>query len=189
MFEETEYKYLMSKEQFNSILERLKSKFEIRDNNIQINYYYDTQDNLLDTRNITVRVRQVGEKLKWQIKCHRDEQNALLCSDEYEGTLEDLPLLFRIGDTNGDLELKGCLVTDRKELHFGEGSKICFDTSMYLGMIDYEIEIEYIHCDKRLADTIAAELATSLDIIMPKSKRFFERWEVINRGKSAVTLC
>ncbi len=186
---ESEYKFLVTEKQFRALWKQFSETYSERASKIQINYYYDTYDNTLSKENVTVRIRQVYDKLKWQIKRHSEEKGAFLVSDEYSGDLIELPKSVTVNGINEKLYLKGNLTTERKILHFGNDSIICFDINVYLGVIDFEIEIEYNAEDKEIAATIANGVGTKNDLITTKSARFFKRLEEINNGESFTTLC
>lgn len=189
---EMEYKFLLSAEQFIDAYSKYgREKSEIS-YVVQINYYYDTYDNVLNDKNITVRLRQERNNIKWQIKKHgkRSEKNGVLSvSDEYTGTTNDIPKTISVSGINEDLHLKGNLITERKVYGFGHDSKICFDISMYLGRVDYEVEIEYSYCDKDIAHIIVNEIEAKNYSAIPKSKRFFKRLEEFNSGARTIALC
>lgn len=185
---EIEYKFLVSEEEFNQFL----SYFDTQGNNavrkIQINYYYDTDDNMLNKNDVTVRVRQEQDKLKCQIKKHTNTSMALFFSDEYCGCLERLPKVLRVEGIHEELLLKGSLVTERREIKFGVCGKLCFDISMYLGMIDYEIEVEYTERDKQSGEAIAAIIGLNTKASAMKSHRFFKQLEEISNEEGIVAL-
>lgn len=181
---ETEYKFLVSDEQFNKYFALFVEKYGKAATKLQVNYYYDTEDNLLNKNDVTVRVRQGRDKLKWQIKKHSGKCGALFSSDEYSGSVEELPRFLTVDGVNEELLLKGSLVTERRVINFGVSGKLCFDISMYLGVIDYEIEIEYLEQDKPMGDAIAAVIDSNMASTTTKSDRFIKRWEEINNGKS-----
>lgn len=186
---EIEYKFLVSEEEFNQFL----SYFDTQGNNavrkIQINYYYDTDDNMLNKNDVTVRVRQEQDKLKCQIKKHTNTSMALFFSDEYCGCLERLPKVLRVEGIHEELLLKGSLLTERREIKFGVCGKLCFDINMYLGVIDYEIEIEYTERDKQSGEAIAAIIGLNTKASATKSHRFFKQLKEISNGESIATLC
>ena len=185
---EIEYKFLVSEEEFNQFL----SYFDTQGNNavrkIQINYYYDTDDNMLNKNDVTVRVRQEQDKLKCQIKKHTNTSMALFFSDEYCGCLERLPKVLRVEGIHEELLLKGSLVTERREIKFGICGKLCFDINMYLGMIDYEIEVEYTERDKQSGEAIAAIIGLNTKASAMKSHRFFKQLEEISNEEGIVAL-
>lgn len=186
---EIEYKFLVTEKQFRALWKRFSETYSEGSSKMQINYYYDTHDNTLDKENVTVRIRQVYDKLKWQIKRHSGEKSVFLVSDEYSGDLGELPRSVTINSIDEKLYLKGNLITERKILHFGNNSIICFDINMYLGVVDFEIEIEYNADDKEIAATIANAVGAKNDLITTKSARFFKRLEEINNGESFTPLC
>ena len=185
---ETEYKFLVSKEQFDKYFSLFVKKYGKATTKLQINYYYDTEDNMLNKNDVTVRIRQERGKLKWQVKKHSEKSGALFSSDEYSGSIEELPRFLRVDGVKEELLLKGSLVTERRVINFGAGGNLCFDISMYLGVIDYEIEVEYPDQDKPMGDAIADIIDSNSEATATKSDRFIKLWEEINNGKGATTL-
>ena len=186
---ETEYKFLVSKEQFEKYFALLVKKYGKATRKLQINYYYDTDGNTLNKKDITVRVRQEHDSLKWQIKRHATKCGALFSSDEYCGKLDSLPSIIKLNGIKEDLILKGSLVTERRTICFGASGMLCFDLNMYLGVIDYEIEVEYTGQDKSSGDAIATIIDSDTRVTgAAKSNRFFKQLEEINNGKGAITI-
>ena len=176
---EKEYKYLVSAEQFQVLLSKCNEKYPFFKHKLQVNYYYDTEDNALNSAKTTVRIRQHHSDMKLQIKKHKECNNGLSTSDEYSGKIDTLPSAFKIPGVFSSLYLKGVLVTERKTFSFGKNSSICFDGNMYLGVCDYEIEIEVDEADKGSVLTVVEYLALTQKSIASKSERFFERLEAI----------
>lgn len=185
---EIEYKFLVSEEEFSQFLVHFDTQGNNAVRKIQINYYYDTDDNMLNKKDVTVRVRQEQDKLKCQIKKHTNTSMALFFSDEYCGCLERLPKVLRVEGIHEELLLKGSLVTERREIKFGVCGKLCFDISMYLGMIDYEIEVEYTERDKQSGEAIAAIIGLNTKASAMKSHRFFKQLEEISNEEGIVAL-
>lgn len=104
---ETEYKYLLSVEQFQEVLAKCKMKFSFSVHKLQVNYYYDTDDNTLNSEKITVRIRQQHSDMKLQIKKHREFNNGFSTSDEYSEKIDTLPSFMRIPDISDNVFLKG----------------------------------------------------------------------------------
>ena len=187
---ETEYKFLVSKEQFEKYFALLVKKYGKATTKLQINYYYDTEGNTLNKNDVTVRVRQENDRLMWQIKRHTAKYGVLFSSDEYCGSLDFLPGIIKFNETKEDLILKGSLITERRTICFCTGGKLCFDFNMYLGANDYEIEVEYTGQDKSSGDAIATIIDSDTKVTgETKSNRFFKKWEEINNGKGAITIC
>ena len=174
---ETEYKYLISEELFYELLSKCDKKYNFLGRNLQANYYYDTEDNSLNRSKTTVRIRQNDNKMKLQIKKHGVVRGALFVSDEYSDSVDELPSSLKIPDARDAVTLKGVLITERKIYSFGEGSTICFDGNMYLGVCDYEIEIEVGEADRQEALSVIEFLGLIQMPIMSKSERFFKRLE------------
>lgn len=185
---EIEYKFLVSEEEFNQFLVHFDTQGNNAVRKIQINYYYDADDNMLNKKDVTVRVRQEQDKLKCQIKKHTNTSMALFFSDEYCGCLERLPKVLRVEGIHEELLLKGSLVTERREIKFGVCGKLCFDISMYLGTIDYEIEVEYTERDKQSGEAIAAIIGLNTKASAMKSHRFFKQLEEISNEEGIVAL-
>lgn len=186
---ETEYKFLVSKEQFEKYFVLLVKKYGKATTKLQVNYYYDTEGNTLNKNDVTVRIRQENDRLKWQIKRHTAKYGVLFSSDEYCGSLNFLPGIIKFNEIKEDLILKGSLITERRTISFGAGGKLCFDFNMYLGTYDYEIEVEYFEQDKSLGDAIATIIdSDAKETGATKSNRFFKQWEEINNGKGAITI-
>ena len=176
---ETEYKYLLSVEQFQEVLAKRKMKFSFSEHKLQANYYYDTDENALNILRTTVRIRQQYGDMKLQIKRHRKNSNGLATSDEYSGKIDILPSVMKIPDIPDKVILKGALVTERQVFSFGKNSNICFDENMYLGICDYEVEIEVDERDTEDALSIINYLGLIQKPIKSKSERFFRRLEAM----------
>ena len=185
---ETEYKYLINEERFMELLEKCNKRYSISERKMQANYYYDTDSNVLNKSNTTVRIRQQHNKMKLQVKHHRAVKDSMALSDEHGRDVDKLPLAMRISEVNDTISLKGVLVTERTIYSFGENSTVCFDVNMYLGVCDYEIEVEFGENDNKEALSVIAYLGLEYRPVMNKSARFFERLEAINHGQSLTSL-
>ncbi len=186
---ETEYKYLISEERFIELLKKCNRRYSFSECKMQMNYYYDTDSHALNKSNTTVRIRQHHNKMKLQVKNHRVVKGSIALSDEHSRIVDKLPLTMRISEVKDTISLKGVLVTERAVYSFGENSTICFDVNMYLGVCDYEIEVEFVENDSQEALSVIAYLGLEYRSVMNKSARFFERLEAINHGKSFTSLC
>ena len=154
-------------------------KFSFSEHKLQANYYYDTDENTLNSEKITVRIRQQHSDMKLQIKKHREFDNGLSTSDEYSEKIDTLPSFMRIPDISDNVFLKGALVTERQVFSFGKNSNICFDENMYLGICDYEVEIEVDERDTAEALFVINYIGLAQKPIESKSERFFRRLEAI----------
>lgn len=86
---------------------------------------------------------------------------------------------MKIPDISDNVILKGVLVTERQIFSFGRNSSICFDGNMYLGICDYEVEIEVDERDTEDALSIINYLGLIQKPIKSKSERFFRRLEAM----------
>lgn len=105
----------------------------------QINYYYDTDDLTMNQKGITCRIREKNGKFTATIKEHRFD--AKDCSVEISNPAKNA-LDNRLFAGNG-VNLQGHLVTERVYLVQENDFNIVIDKNTYLGVVDYEIEMEY----------------------------------------------
>ena len=118
-------------------------------------------------------------EMKLQIKKHKEFNNGLSTSDEYSGKIDILPYVMKIPDIPDKVILKGALVTERQVFSFGKNSNICFDENMYLGICDYEVEIEVDERDTEDALSIINYLGLVQKPSESKSERFFRKLEAM----------
>jgi uncharacterized protein YjbK len=188
---ENEYKFLLPKDDYDNALEKAKGRFfQINlAEKIQVNYYYDTSNNDLQKNNTTLRVRQIENNLKLEIKILEKTQNEFRCSDEISYPAEiiqdtiSLPHEIRRRPYLCNVySLQGCLVTHRTSIVLSNQIRVDFDRNMYLGVCDYEIEIEFeptsdnIREVKNIID--ALNLGCSVNIVS-KSERFFKQRSIV----------
>lgn len=180
---ELEYKFLLSKNDFERVHNLVRMAFEFMTQKVQINYYYDTRENDFNRRNETVRIRQQGEKLVLQRKRHHNKAELLNISDEEKVLINELPRKLYFADTDKSLLFKGEMVTQRTNYHFKDSGIISFDFNMFLGTCDYEIEIEIEDSEINEAQKIVDEFGLNLYCSESKSRRFFRRLEEMGFGK------
>lgn len=176
---EKEFKYEVGSELFQAFLSKCNEEYPFVEHKLQVNYYYDTDENALNKLRTTVRVRQQHSNMKLQIKRHRKNNHGLVTSDECTGQIDTLPSTLKISDEHDALFLKGVLITERTMFSFGESSIICFDSNMYLGVCDCEIEIEVDDADLKLAQMLIEDLGVASKSFLSKSERFFRRLEAM----------
>ena len=94
-------------------------------------------------------MRQIGEKYFLQLKAPISENGALHVKKEYEQQLDSLPekltaqeLSQLVGRDFPAADLAGSLHTQRKLCTDFDHVEICLDKSEYLGLTDYELELE-----------------------------------------------
>ncbi len=199
---EQEYKWMLTRESFRAVLQCVKAAcFEEAKRCLQINYYYDTEQHSFDRRGITVRVRQIGDRLQGTVKRHGCGSLAQV-SSESSWNLTQLPR--RIALEGEWLTLQGQLVTERNEVLLSTGIRLCLDTNFYFGTTDYEMELEYEEGQEELAGAWKNSLDQYLGKLGPfrsrdadrvsrsKSQRFFAekvrlgRWDGMGFGGGAM---
>ena len=177
---EYEVKMLLSQKHYEQI-NQLLDKIPYRDN-LQTNYYYDTNDQMLRKQNTTMRIRRKENRLKGTLKQHLRKDG---CSIESNFQVSAVPetMLY-----NGDiLRMMGKLYTERREFFLSNSVRIFLDKNEYLNCVDYELEIE---CPKEMLDyakgmvfIIREILSISTDAEkISKSERFFRRLSLINKA-------
>ena len=176
---EVEYKFLVSKQDFETIIDIAESNFESSSEKLQINYYYDDKDLSLYKQNVTVRVRQIEDILKLQTKKHFESNAKYQISEETEKTIEKLPEAILFNDDNCIfLSLKGNLITHRKSFKSDDGISLDFDANYYLGVCDFEIEFEFDECNEGKANELMNVLGINrFTLSKGKSTRFFNQLE------------
>ena len=168
---EHELKIMLTQDEHHLLL-RLLDKLMV-ESGLQTNYYYDTRDEVMRKRNMTVRVRQKNNKLIGTVKRHLDRDN---CSTEEHFQVDTLP---RVIVWDGvPLWLKGSLQTERKVFKVCDGIILVLDLNQYLGAFDYELEIEYSEDLRKQAEGIVALIegllkTTTRRKSVSKSERFF----------------
>jgi len=147
---ESEYKYMLTIEQYDKILNHLKSKYKMN-TIIQVNYYLDTNTFELDEKDITLRIRQKKDSLRLDLKSPVLRDGALRVKNEFTRSISELPLTIKFENDEwndfisckSDMYLKGMLITERTIFIFNEGIEIDLDLNYYLGVMDYELEVEF----------------------------------------------
>ena len=104
----------------------------------QVNFYYDTSDNSLRSQNVTLRIRQKDQTLTGTKKTHHAGTPH---STEEHFPVSFLPKCFCMDGKQ--VLLKGALRTKRMEIPLTRDATLFLDENSYLGITDYELEIEY----------------------------------------------
>ncbi len=147
--QETEYKFLVDREKFNEILNLIRERYTEAEysEKVQINYYYDTDDNYLLNNHTTLRIRQTENSLKLELKeaqqlTGNDFSTCTETSRDIDTLKSDITL-----ETGKfawiPFSLQGDLVTHRTSIRPSDSLSIDFDINFYLGKCDYEIEMEF----------------------------------------------
>ena len=183
---ESEYKCLIDKNVYESVF-----KYLCIDQNpeifTQINYYYDTDDFRLHKNDITFRIRQKNENLSIDIKQPIEREGILSVKNELKYpicfvpksiNIENFPFQCNIRVTK-PVNLIGELVTERCSFSLDRNIRIDLDKNSYYGILDYELEIEYLEGYKEDALNILKKLITGAS----QSPAGGKRNRLINRLK------
>lgn len=141
---EKEWKWLVPRETFESLL-HIASSLSVSKGEVgfQINHYYDTIDHRLGEEGICVRVRQTEDTpLLGTVKKHG--KNGI--SEESNFKTECLPRFITY--QNMLLHRLGALMTKRTKFRLDGIGILSFDRNFYLGVADYEIELEFSEVEK-----------------------------------------
>lgn len=139
---EKEYKTMLNYEKYIRLLE----VFHFEEALVQVNLYYiSKQDD-----NNTVRVRCKSGRIFLQVKIDCSIEKGIHINREYEKEIEIIPYIITKEELNNlcgvdffeDRYLLDILVTERRN-YICEDNIISLDRNSYLGITDYELEIEY----------------------------------------------
>ena len=179
-FDEYELKFLLQKSDYEKLLKIFSNSDSVTFE--QVNYYYDTYDQKLRKNNITARIREKNGKLKGVIKVH---SAGTAYSKETSFLVEGVSnVIFYNGE---HLYLQGELYTKRIEINICDGIMLMLDHNKYLGIEDYELELEYDSYFKEKADGMILILQSILGykeapaLSKSKSERFFENFFKVDR--------
>lgn len=143
---EYEFKVLLTKEKY----ENLSRSFKWSKTFKQVNYYYSDKNGISITNNITIRIRKIKNEYFLQVKEPVKKENALSVKKEKEcivdGVYDIIPTEILNKLLVMDLKevaLVGELETERKVNNEYEKTEIVLDKNTYLGIVDYELEVEY----------------------------------------------
>lgn len=181
---EFEKKVIISQREYAAIL---KKRCADKPSVTQTNYYFDDHNYSMNKKGITCRVRSKNGSFKSTIKKH--SFNNLDCS--FEKDLETAQKFNINAFKYLGLNFQGCLVTERTEVFCNEYCQMVLDKNIYLGVTDYELEIEYLKENENMAryllliiadDLVKAKINSAKNDLLSrvknsknKSERFFER--------------
>ena len=153
---EKEVKIMLTEEEY----ERCGGLFEFGAALRQVNNYYYSPK--CAERGISVRVREVGGEVLLQVKIPVSTEGSLAVREELERKLHFVPerigpeTLDEVCGVADEAVLQGSLETWRRICRL-DGVEICLDRNEYLGVTDYEIELEYTgEYPQELIDKLAA---------------------------------
>ena len=175
---ECEKKMLISKEDYECLMERygLDNDSNLKALVKQVNYYFDTDDLLMNSKNTTCRIRLEDGKYQATLKQHSKSSDFSTETD-----MEIFDGLIDNAFTAMGLKLQGELTTYRCIIFRDAHCEVVLDKNEYLNCEDYELEVEYEDMFAQDAYRIIKEITDLLNIETPhnipssKSMRFFER--------------
>ncbi|MGE6631461.1 CYTH domain-containing protein [Bacillus sp. NPDC077027] len=184
---ELEYKYLLLKEAYDDIHQLLQKSYEPL-YVLNFNYYYDTPDFAFEQNGYTVRIRQVHDQLTLDVKSPSHTKGYKRMRDETSIPIDYFPQKLVLKDwlntlpatVSCDADLLGLLVTERQTFFLEEGVKADLDKSSYLGVTDYELEIEFESEKSEEAKSWFLKLTDGLEIPTNrkgKRTRFLSRFK------------
>lgn len=139
---ENEYKFMVNEE----ICAKMKTLFNFEHNFTQTNYYFDTNEFDLFHSGCSLRLRKIQDSLKLVYKTSQMSSNIKYSSRQeyvYEtSATPDIAEIEALVNIKG-LKFVGMLATNRSVFNYDNNTLICIDESSYMGMKDFEIEIEF----------------------------------------------
>lgn len=143
---EKEVKLLLDENDYFALL----AQFEWHERLVQVNHYYVDNLYALVREKISVRVRSVNNCLFLQIKQPIHIDDALHIKEEYEESIASIPSIITsdklhsvTGQCFGNAFLIGHLETTRHIFKLSDSVTLFLDKNLYLGKVDYEVEIEF----------------------------------------------
>ena len=147
---EIEYKNLLTKDEFNLLLENLPFP---KESQTQINYYFETADLALQSQSAALRIRQKNEV--YQLTLKEPHPEGLLETHDFltekeafswlHGNIIEkahvIKQLKKLHIPYEELLYFGKLTTERREVNY-KNVLIVLDISSYNGQVDYEFELE-----------------------------------------------
>lgn len=190
---EYEIKLPITKREYELLLELRETDHE----DTHTNYYYDTDRLDNHRRGITCRIRERNGRFVATKKTHMahgvSKEETSEVADVYDTSLFDK-----------NVRLYGEMKTQRTVLSDNNGVVATLDKNTYLGMTDYELEIEYEperrreaecrlkyygeYVDSTLRGEDAIEFASRRSQKRSKSARFFDYYSVICANDEEVSL-
>ena len=175
---EYEKKLIITQREYENIVTEYLPSKTIR----QTNYYYDTENLSLNRAGITFRIREIEDVLTVTVKRHRINDKE--CSDEISYPV--LEITHSINFEDKKLKLMGVLVSERSILLHNGNLECTVDKNIYLGQVDYELEIEFLPEKAIEAEILYRNITKKInkndvDIPKTKSERFFEKYVELNR--------
>ncbi|MDR0297956.1 MAG: CYTH domain-containing protein [Streptococcaceae bacterium] len=179
---EIEYKTLLSMSEYETLRARFSHVKPVR----QVNHYFDTTDFQLREKRLALRIRTFKHSaeltLKVPLEVGNMEHNITLPLGEAEQMIADKSLLSALSDISevcqlikdaniklSDVTCIGSLATTRQEYQMPIGLA-ALDANSYLGMSDFEFELEVDDAERGQADFNAFLAANAIEFRYARSK-------------------
>ncbi len=181
---EKEIKVLITEYQYNEIIKKIYLPKQVQ----QINFYYDDLERTMIFSGKTVRIRADKDKMYLQLKRHLEKREDVIMSQEFCKKIGTIPYciceeeLYKLtGEKYPDVYLLGFLFTERSIYTVDSQIQIMLDKNVYLGCLDYELEIEYTCEDNKLDKVFSILNEFNIKIlskgkISSKSIRFVKKY-------------
>lgn len=162
------------------LLERLRSLAEEM-STIHINYYYDDMNWTLFNNDETLRIRQRDDQLSLEYKFGKHEFEDIRICNELKIPVKKVysQILFK----EKRLCLQGSMITFRTNFELNN-CIISLDKNIYLGIIDYEIEVETSNSFAEIPAWLSELFSGDNKKAIGKFHRFIEQYK-----KSNLDLC
>lgn len=151
---ENEKKIILNEIEYNALKEH---GYCCGEEKTQINYYYDTDDFELNRLGITCRIREKSGEYIATVKEHRNDKESSVEISEVVGSQYDDSFFKKM-----NIYLQGSLKTVRITSQPFSNIKIMLDRNEYMGIMDYELEIEFMPQKENLAVCIIETFANYL---------------------------
>ena len=183
---EREVKILLTQQQYEQIRDRFQWTAAVE----QVNHYYLDREGQLRAEKVNLRVRQIGNRYWLQVKTLvKNVKGGPSVHQETETDIDGAPDFFDSRtvkaltgvETQGARRV-GALTTLRHTLSVEPEIELCLDKSDYLGVTDYELEIEYTGDRLEAVLALVEQLGlTAGEKPQGKLSRFYARWRVLEK--------
>jgi len=145
---EQEIKFMLTYGQYRQMREQFKREYRDRKELFQINYYYDTPGWQIFTAGNTLRIRRKAGAYRLEYKHHKQIDGDIRTCEELTRRMSEAPYEMTADQLRKmrlpidfDVCHVGCLTTGRTDF-YTDGCVVSLDENHYLGVVDYELEIE-----------------------------------------------
>ncbi|MBQ8025665.1 MAG: CYTH domain-containing protein [Oscillospiraceae bacterium] len=183
---EREVKILLTQQQY----EQIRGRFQWTAAVEQVNHYYLDREGQLRAEKVNLRVRQIGNRYWLQVKTLvKNVKGGPSVHQETETDIDGAPDFFDSRtvkaltgvETQGARRV-GALTTLRHTLSVEPEIELCLDKSDYLGVTDYELEIEYTGDRLEAVLALVEQLGlTAGEKPQGKLSRFYARWRGLEK--------